>query len=177
MTHGYCRLMRVNVGTLFLLLAMPALPHTNDAPAARHSIEFSNQPLAQIRGQTNQGLSMGQRVEKARWDCVQNRRIICGKILKAPPGGLIIDSGYTNLMRPPSNRSLLVPGAPNARRPATSSKIRPASATGRWGHLASFLQLATNPGRIASHVEYRVNVCRLALNVLERVLKMAARQS
>ncbi len=59
---------------------------------------------------------MGQRVGKARWDCIQSRRIICGKILKVQPDGLVIDSGYTNLMRPPLNRSWLAPGTVMAQR-------------------------------------------------------------
>jgi hypothetical protein len=64
---------------------------------------------------TNQTQSAGRRVENARWECTQSRRIICGKILKVLPDGLVIDSGYTNLMRSPLNRSWLVPGAVEAR--------------------------------------------------------------
>ncbi len=61
---------------------------------------------------------MGQRVGKARWDCIQSRRIICGKILKVLADGLVIDSGYTNLMRFPLNRSWLAPGTVMAQRAA-----------------------------------------------------------
>ena len=88
------------VASLFLLVAAPALAQTNNA------------------AQTNRGLSMGQRVEKARWDCIQSRRIICGKILKVLPDGFVIDSGYTNLLRVPLNRSWLAPGTVEARRAA-----------------------------------------------------------
>ena len=49
-------------------------------------------------------------------DCIQNRRMICGKILKVLPDGLVVDSGYTNLMRAPLNRSWLIPGAAVATR-------------------------------------------------------------
>ena len=48
--------------------------------------------------------------EKVRDDCIQGRRIICGRILKILPEGLVVDSGYTNLMRPPLNKTWLIPG-------------------------------------------------------------------
>jgi hypothetical protein len=56
--------------------------------------------------------------EKIRTDCVQGRRIICGKILKILPDGLVVDSGYTNLMRSPLNKSWLAPGTVQAARAA-----------------------------------------------------------
>jgi hypothetical protein len=49
-------------------------------------------------------------------DCIQNRRMICGKIVKITPDGLVVDSGYTNLMRAPLNRSWLIPGTVAATR-------------------------------------------------------------
>jgi len=58
----------------------------------------------------NQDLARAQEIEKIRQACIQSRRMICGKILKIQPDGLVIDSGYTNLTRYPLNRSWLVPG-------------------------------------------------------------------
>ena len=60
--------------------------------------------------QTNSSLAEAQRVEQIRAECIQSRRRICGKILKITAEGLVIDSGYTNLMRTPLNRSWLIPG-------------------------------------------------------------------
>lgn len=57
-------------------------------------------------------------VESVRASCIQGRRIVCGKILKVLPGGLIVDSGYTNLMRHPLDHSWLVPGTVEAEREA-----------------------------------------------------------
>jgi hypothetical protein len=54
--------------------------------------------------------------EAMRTNCIQGRRIICGRILKMLPGGLIVDSGYTNLMRRPLNRSWLIPSTVEAER-------------------------------------------------------------
>jgi hypothetical protein len=67
---------------------------------------------------TSPELSQVQRYEKTRIDCIEARRIICGKILKVLPSGLVIDSGYTNLMRAPINKSWLVPGTVVATRAA-----------------------------------------------------------
>lgn len=64
----------------------------------------------------NQEIARAQEIEKIRQACIQNRRMICGKILKIQPDGLVIDSGYTNLTRYPLNRSWLVPGAALAAR-------------------------------------------------------------
>jgi hypothetical protein len=58
------------------------------------------------------------RAEKIRADCIANRRIICGKILKVLPGGLVVDSGYTDLLRPALSSSWLVSGSVVANRPA-----------------------------------------------------------
>ena len=64
---------------------------------------------------TNQFPSL-QAAEAMRADCIQGRRMICGRILKVLPGGLIIDSGYTNLMRHPVDRSWLITGRVEAQR-------------------------------------------------------------
>jgi len=60
-----------------------------------------------------------QSAEQIRTECIQDRRIICGKILKVLPGGLVVDSGYTNLLRPPFNKSWLISGTVTASRPAS----------------------------------------------------------
>jgi len=60
-----------------------------------------------------------ERVEQIRAECLQGRRIICGKILKVLPGGLVVDSGYTDLLRPPLSQSWLIPGRVAANRPAS----------------------------------------------------------
>ena len=52
-----------------------------------------------------------QHAEELRAMAIQNRRIICGKVLKVLPDGIVVDSGYTNLMRAPLNHSWLIPGA------------------------------------------------------------------
>lgn len=64
----------------------------------------------------NSEVAHAQEIEKIRQACIENRRMICGKILKIEADGLVIDSGYTNLARYPLNRSWLVPGTAVAAR-------------------------------------------------------------
>jgi hypothetical protein len=56
------------------------------------------------------------RAEQIRKDCVEGRRLVCGKVLKILPDGLVVDSGYTDLLRPPLTESWVVPGTVPARR-------------------------------------------------------------
>jgi hypothetical protein len=86
-----------------------------------------------LSAQTNPGmvtnaastpLSRGQRSEQIHSECVLGRRLICGKILKILPDGLVVDSGYTNLTHPPLSASWLVPGSVSAGRPANQIEGR-----------------------------------------------------
>jgi len=76
--------------------------------------------ISTLRAQTNttprrdsaasENAAVLQHVEELRARCIQERRMICGRIIKILPEGMIIDSGYTNLMRAPLNQSWLIPG-------------------------------------------------------------------
>jgi hypothetical protein len=54
--------------------------------------------------------------EQVRTDCIKGRRLICGKVLKIVPDGLVVESGYTNIAREPLTRSWLVPSTVTASR-------------------------------------------------------------
>jgi hypothetical protein len=56
------------------------------------------------------------RAEQIRTDCIKGRRLICGRVLQIFPDGLVVDSGYTDLLRPPLTRSWVVPGTATASR-------------------------------------------------------------
>jgi hypothetical protein len=58
-------------------------------------------------------------LEQLREECVQNRRMICGKVLKILPDGIVVDSGYVDLMRDPLDKSWLIPGIVVAERDST----------------------------------------------------------
>lgn len=49
--------------------------------------------------------------EQLRATCLNGRRSICGKILRVFPNGLLVECGYTNLLREPLTKSWLVPGS------------------------------------------------------------------
>jgi hypothetical protein len=49
--------------------------------------------------------------EQLRAASLEGRRAICGKILRVFPNGLLIEGGYTNLVREPLTKSWLVPGS------------------------------------------------------------------
>jgi hypothetical protein len=59
-----------------------------------------------------------QQAERIRALCVNGRRRICGQVLQITPGGLVVDSGYTDLLRPELSRSWVAPGTVSASRPA-----------------------------------------------------------
>lgn len=72
-----------------------------------------NQPPATSESSTAQGLLFTQLVEESRHDCIKGRRF---KIIKILPDGLVVDSGYTDLLRAPLERSWLVLGTVSSAR-------------------------------------------------------------
>jgi hypothetical protein len=50
------------------------------------------------------------RAEQTRTACVSGRRLICGRVLKVFPEGLVVESGYTNLVRKSLEGAWLMPG-------------------------------------------------------------------
>jgi hypothetical protein len=91
------------------LAAMPVLAQTS-VPAPK-----SDPPPDALSAPTNQFAYL-EATEAMRADCIQGRRIICGRIVKMLPDGLVVDSGYTNLMRHPLDHSWLVPSTVEAER-------------------------------------------------------------
>jgi hypothetical protein len=101
---------------LFVLVAWLASAQSNTVGGTASPYEISQTGAKSVPAQTNQAMSVGQRAEQIRADCIQNRRSICGKILNVFPSGLVVESGYTNLLRAPLTRSWLVPGTVTASR-------------------------------------------------------------
>jgi hypothetical protein len=63
-------------------------------------------------------LPTSQHAEEVRVQSLAGRRMVCGKILKVLPDGLVVESGYTNLLRGSLDKSWLLPGTVSAARPA-----------------------------------------------------------
>ena len=72
--------------------------------------------LANDFSATNSPAAIYQSAEQVRLDCIAGRRMICGKILRILPEGLVVECGYTDLLRPPLTDSWLVPGTVTATR-------------------------------------------------------------
>jgi len=107
----------MRIALLFAFVVLSATAQTNPLLSANRLEAPSNAPAETAPSQKERDVLMAQRIEKIRADCIQNRRHICGKILKVLPDGLVIDSGYTNLMRSPLDHSWLAPGTATAVRP------------------------------------------------------------
>ena len=102
--------------TLFFLATLPALAQTHVDAFTNHPGAISNSPPKNFQSRTNHDPSFVQQVEQLRTACIHGRRSICGKVLQILPDGLVVESGYTNLLRSPLNRSWLVPGTVTASR-------------------------------------------------------------
>ena len=61
---------------------------------------------------------MAQKAEQMRAVCVNGRRHICGQVLQIKPDGLVVDSGYTDLLRAELSQSWVAPGTVTTSRPA-----------------------------------------------------------
>jgi len=87
---------RKAVPLLTCLFAISTTAQTN-APA----------PADVASAQTN--IALIQLKEQIRSQCLEGRRTICGKILRILPEGILIQAGYTNLLREPLTKSWLLP--------------------------------------------------------------------
>src|SRR5664279_4282929 len=84
---------------------MPLAAATNAAPALAVS-ETATATTTQPRD----ARALAQKAEEIRTACINGRRRICGKVLQIVPEGLVVESGYTNLLRPELSHSWLAPG-------------------------------------------------------------------
>ena len=61
--------------------------------------------------------------EQIRATCIDGRRLVCGRVLKVLPDGLVIESGYSDLLRPPLTESWLIPGTVSAHQDAAAIEL------------------------------------------------------
>jgi uncharacterized repeat protein (TIGR03806 family) len=88
----------VVIASIAILAALPL-------PARADDFSDTNSPAAAF-----------QSAEHVRSECLAGRRMICGKIVRVLPDGLVVESGYTDLLHPPLTASWLVPGTVSATR-------------------------------------------------------------
>src|SRR5262249_13376010 len=94
---------------IFLLIAFPARAQTNSGVPAKQPVTSSNAATPEIQAQMKESFAKAQHIQEIRASCIEQRRRICGKIMKLLPDGIVVDSGYTNLSRHPFERQWLVP--------------------------------------------------------------------
>jgi hypothetical protein len=116
---GICRDGVIAVMAVMAMLASPPLTawaQSDGGALTERPGGNTSAPSTESPSPARQARAYEQATEKIRADCVQGRRTICGKILKILPDGLVVESGYTNLMRAPLSRSWLAPGTVQATR-------------------------------------------------------------
>jgi hypothetical protein len=93
---------------LLLLATCLARAQTNSSPPT-NSASLPGSQTAELTA-TNQVPSPIELSERLRAECINGRRSICGKILRIVPDGIIVECGYTNLLRESLSSSWLLPG-------------------------------------------------------------------
>jgi hypothetical protein len=111
------RLVVIAVTAIFAAPLLTAMAQT-DGGFTNRADDHASPPPKDSPALARQARAFEQATEKIRADCLHGRRIICGRIVKILPDGLVVDSGYTSLMRPPLNKSWLVPDTVQATREA-----------------------------------------------------------
>ena len=92
--------------------ARPASGQVGSTPAATNAgpVLAESKVMVTATNQSQAVRASGQKAEEIRTACINGRRRICGKVLQIVPAGLVVESGYTNLLSPEFSHSWLVPG-------------------------------------------------------------------
>src|SRR6266849_3419860 len=101
---------------LLLLLSLVVFAGCAHKNAAVRTGEIAPAKTAAAPAPLDPAAAASVRAEQIRTDCIKGRRLICGRVLKVSPDGLVVDSGYTDLLRPPLTQSWVVPGTATASR-------------------------------------------------------------
>jgi hypothetical protein len=89
----------------------------NVAPASAAPTSTISDISNSTTNQLQDARALAEKAEQIRADCVNGRRHVCGRVLQIVPGGLVVDSGYTDLLRPELSQSWFAPGTVSASRP------------------------------------------------------------
>jgi hypothetical protein len=91
-----------------VLVALPAPAQTNLAsvPACAGELTCATNGAAHEASERRRA----QRAEQIRTACLQGERHICGRVLQVLPKGLVVESGFTNLLDPHFRQLWRVPG-------------------------------------------------------------------
>jgi len=92
--------------TLWLLVAILDWTGTAVQAAAAAAPPATQTPST---GAANDAFKQSVRAEQIRNACIEGRRIVCGRVLQVTTNGLVVDSGYRQLLDPPLNHNWVVP--------------------------------------------------------------------
>jgi hypothetical protein len=119
---------------LGLFLISTSLAHTQTstnfpAPITNHASRITDQNTYHAPSITNPPPEpTHQHQEQIRAACIQGRRVICGRVTQVLSQGLVVESGYTNLLRRPLTQSWVAPSTVSASRdPRTLEIAEPGS--------------------------------------------------
>ena len=98
--------MRYLLGIIFVAVAMPCLADTN-VVSSTNKIASSQKGAKSAPSQEAQN-ALAVRAEEVRMSCIEGRRYICGRVMQILPDGLVVDSGYSDLLKPPFNQAWVV---------------------------------------------------------------------
>ena len=106
------------MGPLFLV-ALTACAHHDASHPVAGPVPVAAGPTAPTAA-----VAVGVRAEQIRPGCIAGRRLVCGKVLKVLPDGLVVDSGYLDVLRPPLTQSWVIPGAVTAHRDPAAIELK-----------------------------------------------------
>ena len=92
---------RITILLSILLPAFSLVAQTNQSAGGSAASAQKETPSAELK-------------EQIRSRCIEGRRSICGRIIRIFPDGLLVEAGYTNLLREPLMKSWLVPATVTA---------------------------------------------------------------
>lgn len=73
-------------------------------------------PFGSSSNATARFLDPSRRAEQIRTRCIEGRRFIAGRVVQVTTDGLVVDSGYSQLLSPPFNHSWVVRGTASVTR-------------------------------------------------------------
>jgi hypothetical protein len=91
-------------------VATTTAAETNLSTAGNEMVSARLDHASILPSVTNAEVVPGQNRDAIRNECIQGRRVICGRVIKVLSEGLVVDSGYTSLLQAPFNQSWLVSG-------------------------------------------------------------------
>jgi hypothetical protein len=98
--------MRYLAGILFMALALGCRADTNVVASTNKTASTRGVEKSASSQQAQNALA--QRAEEIRMSCIEGRRYVSGRVMQILPEGLVVDSGYAELLKPPFNQSWVV---------------------------------------------------------------------